>query len=71
VLVLLLTPSAKRAQTATAAVAESDAPIAVEVWSQHSTDSALATVLNAEQRLRHNPDLVGSSRESPVQDVVP
>jgi hypothetical protein len=49
-LVLLLVPSAQRARTATAALAGSGAPISVAVWSQHSTDSVLATVLDAEAR---------------------
>jgi len=47
VTVLLLVPSARRAQTAAAAVAESAAPIVVATWSGHSSGSALATVLDA------------------------
>ncbi|HTZ88368.1 MAG TPA: replication-relaxation family protein [Solirubrobacteraceae bacterium] len=47
VTVLLLVPSARRAQTAAAAVAESAAPIVVAPWSGGSPDSALATVLDA------------------------
>lgn len=47
VTVLLLVPSARRAQTAAAAVAESAAPIVVATWNSHSSGSALATVLDA------------------------
>lgn len=43
--VLLLVPSAVRARTAAAAVADSSAPIAVAIWSKDSTCSVLATVL--------------------------
>jgi hypothetical protein len=46
-LLLLLVPSAGRARTAVAAVADSAAPIAVSVWSTNSAKSALAAVIEA------------------------
>lgn len=49
-LVLLLVPSVQRARTATAALAGNTAPVSITVWSQHSTSSVLATVLDAEAR---------------------
>jgi Replication-relaxation len=47
-LVLLLVSSARRAQTAIAAVSDIDAPIAVAVWSAGSQASVLAVALEAE-----------------------
>jgi hypothetical protein len=66
-LVLLLVPSAGRARTATAALAGSTAPIAAAVWSQHSTGSVLATVLDAESRRRQaSPAPAGEGLRSPA-----
>jgi hypothetical protein len=45
--VILAVPSARRAQTATAAIANTGAPIAVAVWNASATQSALAIVTNA------------------------
>jgi hypothetical protein len=47
-LVLLLVPSAGRFRSVSAALAGSDAPFAVVVWSKHSTGSVLTTVLDVE-----------------------
>jgi hypothetical protein len=47
-LVLLVVPSAGRSQTVSAALADSDAPLAVVVWNNESTGSVLAAVLDAE-----------------------
>lgn len=47
--ILLLVPSAKRAQTAGRAVSGTAAPIAVSVWSRDSTNSVLALVVGADQ----------------------
>jgi hypothetical protein len=47
-LVLLLVPSAGRSRSVTTALAGSDAPFAVVVWSKHSTGSVLTAVLDAE-----------------------
>jgi len=52
--VLLLVPSARRAETAREALAYSAAPIAVAVWSKDSTSSVLAIVVNARERLRQS-----------------
>lgn len=46
-LVILAVPSARRAQTATAAIANTGAPIAVAVWNAATTRSVLAIVTNA------------------------
>lgn len=46
-LVLLLVPSARRAQTARAAVSASPAPIVVGVWTRRSAGSALAALAGA------------------------
>jgi Replication-relaxation len=48
--VLLLVPSARRARTAVAAVAESAAPMVVSIWSKHSTHAVLAAVIDADTR---------------------
>jgi hypothetical protein len=45
--VLLLVPSARRAQTASTAIADSVTPIAVALWSRDSPSSVLATVVDA------------------------
>ena len=50
--VLLLVPSARRAQTAAAAIAGGGAQIAVAVWSERHQASALRTTIDAEARLR-------------------
>ncbi len=50
--VLVLVPSAARARSVSAAVAESAAPIAVAVWSQDSTGSTLAVVTDAKNGLQ-------------------
>jgi hypothetical protein len=50
--VLVLVPSAARARTVSAAVADSTAPITVAVWSQNSTGSTLAVVTDARTRLQ-------------------
>lgn len=47
-LVLLVVPSAGRSRSVSAALAGSDAPLAVVVWSNNSTGSVLAIVLDAE-----------------------
>jgi hypothetical protein len=60
-LVLLLAPSARRAESATAALAYSPAPIAVAVWNKDSTSSVLATVINAHASLRRSQPV--STRE--------
>jgi len=52
--VLLLVPSARRAETVRAALAYSAAPIAVAVWSKDSTSSVLAIVINASATLRQS-----------------
>jgi hypothetical protein len=52
--VLLLVPSARRAETAREALAYSAAPIAVTVWSKDSTSSVLRTVIDARASLRQN-----------------
>lgn len=51
--VLVLVPSAARARTVRAAVADSPAPMAVAVWNKDSTGSTLAVVTDANMRLRH------------------
>jgi hypothetical protein len=51
-LVLMLAPSAARARSVTAAIADSAAPITVAVWSQGSTGSTLAVMTDAHIRLR-------------------
>jgi hypothetical protein len=53
-LVLLLVPSARRAETAREALAHSAAPITVAVWSKDSTSAVLAIVLNARERVRQS-----------------
>jgi hypothetical protein len=50
--VLVLVPSAARARSVTAAIADSSAPITVAVWRQRSTDSTLAVVTDARTRLQ-------------------
>lgn len=50
--VLVLVPSATRARTVSAAVADSTAPIAVAVWSNDSTGSTLAVVIDAKNGLQ-------------------
>ncbi len=63
--VLVLVPSAARARTVSAAVAESTAPIAVAVWSKDSTGSTLAVVTDAQRRLRQaRPTPVGEGLRS-------
>jgi hypothetical protein len=52
--VLLLVPSARRAETARAALSYSAAPIAVAVWNKDSTSAVLAIVVNARERLRQS-----------------
>jgi hypothetical protein len=52
--VLLLVPSARRAETARAALAYSAAPIDVAVWNKDSTSAVLAIVVNARERMRRN-----------------
>jgi hypothetical protein len=47
-LVLLVVPSAGRSQTVSTALAGSDAPLAIVVWSKHSTGPVLTAVLDAE-----------------------
>jgi hypothetical protein len=56
--VLLLVPSARRAETAREALAYSAAPIAVAVWSKDSTSAVLAIVVNARERLRRSQPAV-------------
>jgi hypothetical protein len=50
-LVLVLVPSARRAQTAATAAADASVPIAVAVWSKDSTSSVLNTVVEATKSL--------------------
>lgn len=50
-LVLILVPSAKRAQTARAAVAHTDAPVVVSIWSQRSSRSVLDVLTGAHVQL--------------------
>lgn len=53
-LVLLLVSSARRAESVTAALAYSPAPIAVAVWNKNSTSSVLTIVVNTRERLRQS-----------------
>jgi hypothetical protein len=52
--VLLLVPSARRAETTREALAYSAAPIAVAVWSKDSTSAVLTTIINAHASLRQS-----------------
>jgi hypothetical protein len=55
-LVIFAVPSTRRAQTATAAIANTHAPIAVAVWNAATTRSVLAIVTNAAaETLSHTP----------------
>jgi Replication-relaxation len=51
-IVLFLVPSARRAETIRAALRDIDAPLAVEVWSEASTESALDVLTAAATRRR-------------------
>jgi hypothetical protein len=65
--VLVLVPSAARARTVRAAIADSAAPITVAVWSQRSTASTLALMTHAKTRLRRTPSgLAGEGLRSPA-----
>jgi hypothetical protein len=52
--VLLLVPSARRAETAREALAYSPAPITVAVWNTDSTSAVLKIAVNARERLRQS-----------------
>jgi hypothetical protein len=54
-LVIIAVPSARRAQTATAAVANTPAPITVTVWSAVATRPLLALVINAAETHENAP----------------
>jgi hypothetical protein len=54
-LVILAVPSARRAQTATAAIANTHAPVAVTVWNTATARSVLATVTTAAASQRIPP----------------
>jgi Replication-relaxation len=51
-IVLFLVPSARRAETIRAALRDVDAPLAVEVWSEASAESALDVLTAAAPRRR-------------------
>lgn len=67
--VLVLTPSEARARNVSTAIADSDAPVAVAVWSQSSAASTLAILTDAHTRLKQHPAPIQAPAQSGLRSA--